>query len=144
VTRARANNRPTTAQSPPFDRLLCHSISAFSRDQRLDKQNVSPSRIWMTRGDSLRPRPGAKGLVIGGGLLGLEAGADCKYRVGRTVIHLLDTLMNMRSITGGCTSKRPWSNCVRVLLAASRRGCSATGTSRVSNLRAANYWKPTW
>src|SRR6476646_9721156 len=90
----------------PFDRLLIATgSSAFLPPiSGLDKQNVFTFRnLDDTRAILSSARLGAKAVVIGGGLLGLEAARGLQAQGCEvTVIHLLDTLMNMQlDPTGG-------------------------------------------
>ena len=70
----------------------------------LDKENVFTFRnLDDTRAILAAARPGAKAVVIGGGLLGLEAARGLQVqRCEVTVVHLLETLMNLQlDMTGG-------------------------------------------
>jgi nitrite reductase (NADH) large subunit len=70
----------------------------------LDKENVFTFRnLDDTRAILGAARPGAKAVVIGGGLLGLEAARGLQVQGCQvTVVHLLETLMNMQlDMTGG-------------------------------------------
>ena len=104
-TRRSASLPETTARplpstgccSPPAAALL-PPISG------LDKQNVFTFRtLDDTRALLDRAKPGVKAVVIGGGLLGLEAARGLQVQGCEvTVIHLMDTLMNMQlDVTGG-------------------------------------------
>jgi nitrite reductase (NADH) large subunit len=89
----------------PFDRLLMATgSSAFLPPiSGLDKQNVFTFRnLSDTRAILATARPGAKAVVIGGGLLGLEAARGLQVQGCEvTVIHLMDTLMNMQLDAAG-------------------------------------------
>src|SRR6516165_1314162 len=70
----------------------------------LDKENVFTFRnLDDTRGILAAARPNAKAVVIGGGLLGLEAARGLQVQGCEvTVVHLLETLMNVQlDMTGG-------------------------------------------
>src|SRR6266702_4703241 len=90
----------------PFDRLLIATgCSDFLAPlSGLDKQNVFTFRnLDDTRAILSSARAGAKAVVIGGGLLGLEAARGLQLQGCEvTVVHLMDTLMNMQlDATGG-------------------------------------------
>src|SRR6185369_6149945 len=90
----------------PFDRLLIATgSSAFLPPiSGLDKQNVFTFRnLNDTKAILATAKPGAKAVVVGGGLLGLEAARGLQVQGCQvTVIHLMDTLMNMQlDVTGG-------------------------------------------
>ncbi len=89
-----------------FDKLLIATGSrAFLPPiSGLDKENVFTFRnLDDTQAILGAARKGAKAVVIGGGLLGLEAARGLQVQgCDVTVIHLLDTLMNMQlDMTGG-------------------------------------------
>ncbi len=89
-----------------YDRLLIATGSrAFLPPiSGLDKENVFTFRnLDDTRDILAAARPGAKAVVIGGGLLGLEAARGLQVQGCQvTVVHLLETLMNMQlDMTGG-------------------------------------------
>ena len=70
----------------------------------LDKENVFTFRnLDDTRAILAAARPNAKAVVIGGGLLGLEAARGLQVQGCEvTVVHLLETLMNVQlDMTGG-------------------------------------------
>src|SRR6185436_13071643 len=81
----------------PYDTLLLATgSSAFKPPiQGLDKQNVFAFRTLVDTRDLLeRASPGVKAIVIGGGLLGLEAARGLQVRgCDVTVVHLMATLM---------------------------------------------------
>ena len=81
----------------PYDTLLLATgSSAFKPPiQGLDKQNVFAFRTLDDTRDLLeRASPGVKAIVIGGGLLGLEAARGLQVRgCDVTVVHLMATLM---------------------------------------------------
>ena len=89
-----------------FDKLLLATGSrAFLPPiSGLDKENVFTFRnLDDTRSILAASRPGAKAVVIGGGLLGLEAARGLQVQGCEvTIVHLLETLMNMQlDMTGG-------------------------------------------
>src|SRR5436309_6600704 len=81
----------------PFDRLLIATGSSpfLPPISGLDKQNVFTFRnLDDTQAILSTARPGAKAVVIGGGLLGLEAARGLQVQGCEvTVIHLVDRLM---------------------------------------------------
>jgi nitrite reductase (NADH) large subunit len=89
-----------------FDKLL---LATGSRPflppiSGLDKENVFTFRnLDDTRAILAAARPAAKAVVIGGGLLGLEAARGLQLQGCEVIIvHLLETLMNMQlDMTGG-------------------------------------------
>ncbi len=90
----------------PFDTLLLATGSSawMPPIAGLDKDGVFAFRtLDDTRALLERARPGAKAVVIGGGLLGLEAARGLQVQgCDVTVIHLMDTLMERQlDATGG-------------------------------------------
>ncbi len=81
----------------PYDKLLLATgSSAFKPPiQGLEKENVFAFRTLDDTRDLLeRARPAVKAVVIGGGLLGLEAARGLQVRgCDVTVVHLMSTLM---------------------------------------------------
>src|SRR4051812_3254698 len=126
----------------PFDKLLIATGSrAFLPPiSGLDKQNVFTFRnLDDTRAILSSARAGAKAVVIGGGLLGLEAARGLQVQGCEvTVIHLVDTLMNMQlDPTGGLYLKAAMEQLgVRVLLG--RVTQRLLGNGRVEGLEFAN------
>ncbi|HEV3330941.1 MAG TPA: nitrite reductase large subunit NirB [Bryobacteraceae bacterium] len=106
----------------------------------LDKENVFTFRnLDDTRAILEAARPGAKAVVIGGGLLGLEAARGLQVqRCDVTVVHLLDTLMNLQlDMTGGAYLQQKMEQLgVRVLT--SRVTQRLLGDGRVEGLEFAN------
>jgi nitrite reductase (NADH) large subunit len=106
----------------------------------LDKENVFTFRnLDDTRAILQTARPGAKAVVIGGGLLGLEAARGLQLRgCNVTVVHLLETLMNMQlDMTGGWYLQQKMEQLhVRVLT--SRVTQRLLGDGRVEGLEFAN------
>ncbi|HUS05401.1 MAG TPA: nitrite reductase large subunit NirB, partial [Bryobacteraceae bacterium] len=89
----------------PFDKLLIATgSSAFIPPiTGIDKKNVYTFRnLDDTRGLLERSRPGMKAVVIGGGLLGLEAARGLQVQgCDVSVVHLADTLMEKQLDTIG-------------------------------------------
>src|SRR5437762_4420012 len=81
----------------PYDTLLLATGSSAFKPPipGLDKQNVFALRTLDDTRDLLeRASPGVKAIVIGGGLLGLEAARGLQVRgCDVTVVHLMSTLM---------------------------------------------------
>src|SRR5438552_7989402 len=95
----------------PYDTLLLATgSSAFKPPiQGLDKQNVFAFRtLDDTRQLLERAHPGVKAVVIGGGLLGLEAARGLQVRgCDVTVVHLMSRLMERQlDPTGGAYLQR--------------------------------------
>src|ERR1019366_3261020 len=83
-----------------------------------------------------RARPGSKAVVIGGGLLGLEAARGLQVQgCDVTVVHLMDRLMERQlDAAGGTYLARKMENLgVRVLLG--RQTQAVLGNGRVEGLR---------
>ncbi|HYL73353.1 MAG TPA: nitrite reductase large subunit NirB [Bryobacteraceae bacterium] len=83
-----------------------------------------------------KSRPGVKAVVIGGGLLGLEAARGLQIRgCDVTVVHLLGTLMERQlDPTGGCFLERKMEALgIRVLL--DRQTQALVGNGRVEGLK---------
>jgi nitrite reductase (NADH) large subunit len=106
----------------------------------LDKENVFTFRnLDDTRAILATARPGLKAVVIGGGLLGLEAARGLQVQgCDVTVVHLLETLMNMQlDMTGGSYVQQKMEQLgVRVLT--SRVTQRLLGNGRVEGLEFAN------
>src|SRR5215813_163350 len=109
VTDINAEERTVTGDDGStvhFDKLL---LATGSRPflppiSDLDKENVFTFRnLDDTRAILGAAKPGLKAVVIGGGLLGLEAARGLQLQGCEvTIVHLLDTLMNMQlDMTGG-------------------------------------------
>jgi nitrite reductase (NADH) large subunit len=88
-----------------FDKLLLATGSApfIPRIDGVDKSGVFTFRnLDDTRALIERAGPGVRAVVIGGGLLGLEAARGLQIRgADVTVVHLLDSLMNVQLDTAG-------------------------------------------
>ena len=106
----------------------------------LDKENVFTFRnLDDTRAILDAAGPGVKAVVIGGGLLGLEAARGLQAQgCDVTVIHLLETLMNLQlDLTGGAYLQQKMEQIgVRVLT--SRVTQRLLGNGKVEGLEFAN------
>ena len=106
----------------------------------VDKKNVHVFRtLDDTRALLEKARPGLKTVVIGGGLLGLEAARGLQVRGCEvTVVHLMDTLMERQlDATGGAYLRRKIENLgIRVMLP--QQTSALFGNGRVDGLRFAS------
>ncbi|MBM3767849.1 MAG: NAD(P)/FAD-dependent oxidoreductase [Acidobacteria bacterium] len=125
-----------------FDKLIIATgSSAFVPPMDgVDKKNVHVFRTLDDTRDLLeKSRPGCKAVVIGGGLLGLEAARGLQVQgCAVTVVHLGDRLMDRQlDPTGGMFLNRKMKNLgVDVLLQKSTR--ALTGNGKVEGLRFAD------
>ena len=125
-----------------YDRLiLATGSSAFvPQIPGIGKKNVHVFRtLDDTRALLEKSRPGVKAVVIGGGLLGLEAARGLQLRgCDVTVVHLMDTLMERQlDPTGGLFLKRKMETLgVQVLLGSQTQ--ELLGNGRVEGLRFAS------
>jgi nitrite reductase (NADH) large subunit len=128
--------------STPYDRLiLATGSSAFIPPiPGVEKENV---HVFRTLDDThalmSKARKGLKAVVIGGGLLGLEAARGLQVRgCDVTVIHLMDSLMERQlDTTGGEYLKRRIEGMgIRVLLP--RQTSTIFGNGHVDGLRFAD------
>jgi nitrite reductase (NADH) large subunit len=126
----------------PYDKLiLATGSSAFIPPiPGVDKENV---HVFRTLDDTqallTKARKGLKTVVIGGGLLGLEAARGLQVRGCEvTVIHLMDSLMERQlDTTGGEYLKRRIENLgIRVMLP--KQTAAISGNGHVDGLRFAN------
>ncbi len=123
----------------PYDKLiLATGSSAFVPPvQGADKRNVHVFRtLDDTRALLEKSRPGCKAVVIGGGLLGLEAARGLQVQgCDVTVVHLGTTLMDRQlDATAGSYLRRKIENLgVRVLLG--KQTQSFLGNGKVQGLR---------
>lgn len=129
-------------QATPYDKLiLAMGSSAFIPPiPGVDKENV---HVFRTLDDThalmAKARKGLKTVVIGGGLLGLEAARGLQVRgCDVTVIHLMDSLMERQlDATGGEYLKRRIEGLgIRVLLP--RQTAALFGNGHVDGLRFAS------
>jgi len=106
----------------PFDKLLLATGSSplIPPIQGVDKQGVYVFRnLGDTRALLDRAHEGARAIVIGGGLLGLEAARGLQVQgCDVTVVHLMDTLMERQldSVGGGYLKAKMECLGVKVLL----------------------------
>jgi len=125
-----------------YDKLiLATGSSAFIPPiPGVDKKNVHVFRtLDDTRALLDKSRPGLKTVVIGGGLLGLEAARGLQVRGCEvTVVHLMDTLMERQlDATGGAYLKRKIENLgIRVMLP--QQTAALFGNGSVDGLRFAS------
>jgi nitrite reductase (NADH) large subunit len=125
-----------------YDKLiLATGSSAFIPPiPGVDKKNVHVFRTLDDTRELLeKSRPGLKTVVIGGGLLGLEAARGLQVRGCEvTVVHLMDTLMERQlDATGGAYLKRQIENLgIRVMLP--QQTAALFGNGRVDGLRFAS------
>jgi nitrite reductase (NADH) large subunit len=126
----------------PFDKLiLATGSSAFIPPiQGVDKDNV---HVFRTLDDAraliAKGRKGVRAVVIGGGLLGLEAARGLQLRGCEvTVVHLMETLMERQlDPMGGAYLRRKIENLgIRVMLPAETR--AVIGNGHVDGLRFAS------
>ena len=126
----------------PFDKLiLATGSSAFIPPiPGVDKKNVHVFRTLDDARDLIaKAREGCKAVVIGGGLLGLEAARGLQLRGCEvSVVHLMDTLMERQlDATGGaCLRRKIESLGIRVLLP--KQTQAVLGNGRVVGLRFAS------
>ncbi len=125
-----------------YDKLiLATGSSAFIPPiPGVDKQNVHVFRtLDDTRALLAKARKGLKAVVIGGGLLGLEAARGLQVRgCDVTVIHLMESLMERQldSAGGEYLKRRIESLGIRVMLP--RQTAAILGNGHVDGLRFAN------
>lgn len=123
----------------PFDDLIIATgSSAFVPPiAGIDKKNVHVFRtLDDTRALMEKSAPGKRAVVIGGGLLGLEAARGLQVQGCEvTVVHLMDTLMERQlDATGGAYLARKMETLgIRVLLG--RETQALCGNGRVEGLR---------
>ena len=128
--------------STPYDKLiLATGSSAFIPPiPGVDKENVHVFRtLDDTRALLAKARKGLKAVVIGGGLLGLEAARGLQVRgCDVTVIHLMDSLMERQlDATGGEYLKRRIEKLgIRVMLP--RQTAAIMGNGHVDGIRFAS------
>ena len=126
----------------PFDRLiLATGSSAFIPPiQGVDKENVHVFRtLDDTRELISKATERTRAVVIGGGLLGLEAARGLQLRgCDVTVVHLMETLMERQlDPTGGCFLKRKIESLgIRVLMP--KQTQAIIGNGHVDGLRFAS------
>lgn len=122
-----------------FDKLILATGSSpfVPRIPGVDKKNVHVFRtLDDTRELLAKSRPGCRAVVIGGGLLGLEAARGLQVQgCDVTVVHLASTLMERQldSSGGGYLARKMENLGVRVLLG--RQTQALLGNGRVEGLR---------
>jgi nitrite reductase (NADH) large subunit len=125
-----------------FDRLIIATGSSalVPPIPGVDKKNVFVFRtLDDTRALLERSRPGCRAVVIGGGLLGLEAARGLQVQgCDVTVVHLAQTLMERQldAAAGGYLARKMENLGLRVLLA--RQTQALLGNGRVEGLRFAD------
>ncbi|HEY7334457.1 MAG TPA: nitrite reductase large subunit NirB [Bryobacteraceae bacterium] len=139
IDRARRLAIGNDGAAAPFDKLiLATGSSAFIPPiQGVEKKNVHVFRtLDDTRDLIAKANKGIKAVVIGGGLLGLEAARGLQLRGCEvTVVHLMETLMERQlDATGGEYLRRKIESFgIRVLMP--KRTQALVGNGRVDGLR---------
>lgn len=123
----------------PYDKLiLATGSSAFvPKIPGVDKRNIFVFRtLDDTRALLERSRPGVKAVVIGGGLLGLEAARGLQVQgCDVTVVHLLQSLMERQlDLSGGWYLQRK-IEALGVTVVLGKQTQSFLGNGRVEGLR---------
>jgi nitrite reductase (NADH) large subunit len=142
VDRARRVVIDAAGGETPFDKLiLATGSSAFVPPiPGVDKENVFVFRtLDDTRELIARSQRGTRAVVIGGGLLGLEAARGLQLRgCDVSVVHLMDTLMERQldQCGGGYLRRRIEGMGIRVLLPRQTR--ALLGNGRVTGLQFAS------
>ncbi len=129
-------------RATPYDKLILAtgSRALIPPIAGLDKKNV---HVFRTLDDArqliAKARQGSRAVVIGGGLLGLEAARGLQLRgCDTSVVHLMDTLMERQldATGGGFLRRKIESLGIRVLLP--RQTQALLGNGRVEGLRFAS------
>jgi nitrite reductase [NAD(P)H] large subunit len=126
----------------PYDKLiLATGSNAFIPPiPGVDKKNVHVFRtLDDTRNLIAKARQGCKAVVIGGGLLGLEAARGLQLRgCDVSVVHLMDTLMERQldAAGGACLRRKIASLGIRVLMP--KQTQALLGNGKVDGLRFAS------
>jgi nitrite reductase (NADH) large subunit len=145
VTAIDAENRfvfGADGSSTPYDKLIIATgSSAFVPPMEgVDKKNVHVFRTLDDTRDLLaKSQPGCKAVVIGGGLLGLEAARGLQVQgCDVTVVHIMDRLMERQlDLAAGAMLKRKMHNLgVTVLL--EKKTQALIGNGKVEGLRFAD------
>ena len=99
--RTAASRRTTRCCSPPAARPGCRRLRAST-----STASLRSARSTTRAPCSTAPAPGTRAVVIGGGLLGLEAARGLQVQgCDVTVVHLMDTLMERQvDASGGATA----------------------------------------
>src|ERR1051325_3523518 len=122
----------------PYDKLLLAtgSLPLIPSIEEVKKEGVYVFRtVDDTRSLLERARPGLKAVVIGGGLLGLEAARGLQVQgCDVTVVHLMDTLMERQlDLTGGGYLKSKME-CLGVKVLLERSTTAILGNGHVEGL----------
>lgn len=142
IDRARRAVIDDNGEATEYDRLiLATGSSAFIPPiPGVDKKNVHVFRtLDDTRELIAKARKGCKAVVIGGGLLGLEAARGLQLRGCEvSVVHLMDTLMERQldSTGGECLRRKIEGMGIRVLLP--KQTQALLGNGKVDGLRFAS------
>ncbi len=129
-------------RATPYDKLILAtgSRALIPPIAGLDKKNV---HVFRTLDDArqliAKARQGSRAVVIGGGLLGLEAARGLQLRgCDTSVVHLMDTLMERQldATGGGFLRRKIESLGIRVLLP--KQTQALLGNGRVEGLRFAS------
>jgi len=126
----------------PYDKLIIATgSSAFVPPMEgVDKKNVHVFRTLDDTRELLeKSRPGCKAVVIGGGLLGLEAARGLQVQgCDVTVVHLMDRLMERQlDLTAGAMLKRKMQN-LGISVELQRKTEALVGNGKVEGLRFAD------
>jgi nitrite reductase (NADH) large subunit len=123
----------------PYDKLiLATGSSAFIPPiEGADKKNIHVFRtLDDTRALLEKSRPGCKAVVIGGGLLGLEAARGLQVQgCDVTVVHLMETLMDRQLDPAGGSYLRRSMESMGVNVMLGKQTQSFLGNGRVEGLR---------
>ncbi len=125
----------------PFDKLILATGSSpfIPQVEGLDKKNVHVFRtLDDTRALMEKSRPGCKAVVIGGGLLGLEAARGLQVQGCQvSVVHLMDTLMERQLDAAGGAYLRRKMETLGVRVLTGKRTAEFLGNGSVEGLRLA-------
>src|SRR5436190_10025157 len=117
--------------------LLATGSSAFRPPiEGLDKQNVFAFRTLDDTRELLeRAKPGVKAVVIGGGLLGLEAARGLQVQgCDVTVVHLMDTLMERQLDFVGGSYLKAKMECLGVKVLMERNTTAILGNGKAEGV----------
>lgn len=122
-----------------FDKLLLATGSSplIPPMEGVDKPGVYVFRnLDDTRALRARAHPGARAIVIGGGLLGLEAARGLRIQgCDVTVVHLMDTLMERQLDSIGGAYLKAKMECLDVKVLLSHNTAAILGDSRAEGVR---------
>lgn len=133
-----------------FDKLLLAtgSVPLIPSIEEVKKDGVFVFRnLDDTQALLERCRPGLKAVVIGGGLLGLEAARGLQVRGCEvTVVHLMEWLMERQldPVGGGYLAAKMNAMGITVLLGSARPQFSGMARSRACSSRAGAASRPIW